>query len=200
VLNAGSGPIHDILLKSLHNLHFMVKDLFWCRSELILTATRQQIKIDETTLLPTEIDFYRGLHTSFRGFSNSMNTILAEISINQDKTQIDPRSPQIQISRSPNPISSPEIVEVPHPNSSPTRLTIDTKSAILAEITQKAPLTQKKQTIAYTPLRVLKTVPSLVGVDMRVYGPFQEEDLVFLPIRNAEILIAEKVATVIKIS
>jgi DNA replication factor GINS len=46
-------------------------------------------------------------------------------------------------------------------------------------------------------LRFLKEVPSVIGLDMKTYGPFEIEDLASLPVENANILVnqgsAEKV-------
>lgn len=46
-------------------------------------------------------------------------------------------------------------------------------------------------------LRFLKDVPSIIGADMKTYGPFKIEDVASLPIENAKIMIkqgsAEKV-------
>lgn len=49
----------------------------------------------------------------------------------------------------------------------------------------------------YVTVRILKDLPSIVGVDGRVYGAFKKEDVVTLPRANAETLInrgaAEKI-------
>lgn len=37
-------------------------------------------------------------------------------------------------------------------------------------------------------VKVLKPIPAFIGSDMRRYGPFMEEDIVFIPIENAEVL------------
>jgi DNA replication factor GINS len=38
-------------------------------------------------------------------------------------------------------------------------------------------------------LRFLKDVPSIIGADMKSYGPFKSEDVASLPIENAKILV-----------
>lgn len=48
-------------------------------------------------------------------------------------------------------------------------------------------------------LRVLQPIPRLVGVDLDEYGPFQPEDIVFLPRENALVLIARGAASEVKI-
>jgi DNA replication factor GINS len=48
-------------------------------------------------------------------------------------------------------------------------------------------------------LRFLKEVPTIVGADMKTYGPFKAEDIASMPVDNAKIMIkqalAEKVDT-----
>jgi DNA replication initiation complex subunit (GINS family) len=48
-------------------------------------------------------------------------------------------------------------------------------------------------------LRVLQPIPKLVGVDLDEYGPFQPEDIVYLPRENALVLISRGVASEVKI-
>lgn len=43
-------------------------------------------------------------------------------------------------------------------------------------------------------LRFLSDVPTLIGVDMKTYGPFGVEDIASLPIENAKLLIKQKLA------
>lgn len=43
-------------------------------------------------------------------------------------------------------------------------------------------------------LRFLTTIPAIIGVDMKTYGPFKVEDIASLPFENAKILIKERLA------
>lgn len=43
-------------------------------------------------------------------------------------------------------------------------------------------------------IRVLEPVPQFVGVDMQVYGPFNEKDTVTLPIEIANVLVNKNIA------
>ncbi|RLG72921.1 MAG: hypothetical protein DRO11_01055 [Methanobacteriota archaeon] len=47
-------------------------------------------------------------------------------------------------------------------------------------------------------LRITKTLPQIVGADLRVYGPLHQEDLVTLPRENAEALVQKGAATTVK--
>jgi DNA replication initiation complex subunit (GINS family) len=57
----------------------------------------------------------------------------------------------------------------------------------------------KQIKIDYVLVRFLKKTPSLVGIDLRNYGPFEEEDIANLPYKNAKILIFENFAEKIEI-
>lgn len=46
--------------------------------------------------------------------------------------------------------------------------------------------------------RLLRDVPSFVGVDLKTYGPYKSEDVVLLPAQNAEALIKRGLATEIR--
>jgi len=43
-------------------------------------------------------------------------------------------------------------------------------------------------------IRFLKETPTIIGADMRAYGPFKPEDVALLPIENAEALIKQGAA------
>jgi len=43
-------------------------------------------------------------------------------------------------------------------------------------------------------VRILTEMPSIVGVDLKTYGPFKPEDVVSLPLENAEMLVKGKAA------
>ena len=43
-------------------------------------------------------------------------------------------------------------------------------------------------------IRFLQAIPAIVGPDMKTYGPFNEEDVAYLPTENAEVLIKRNIA------
>jgi DNA replication initiation complex subunit (GINS family) len=49
-------------------------------------------------------------------------------------------------------------------------------------------------------LRFSKNVPSVIGVDMKTYGPFAVEDIASLPIENAKILVKQGLAVLVEVS
>jgi DNA replication factor GINS len=49
-------------------------------------------------------------------------------------------------------------------------------------------------------LRFLQDTPSIIGADMKAYGPFKTEDIASLPVENAKIMIKQGLAEGIEIS
>ena len=43
-------------------------------------------------------------------------------------------------------------------------------------------------------IRILEHIPSIIGMDMKTYGPFKPEDVAAIPVRNAENLIRRGLA------
>ena len=48
-------------------------------------------------------------------------------------------------------------------------------------------------------LRFLKTIPTVIGADMKTYGPFMVEDVASVPLENAKILIKRGLAEVVEV-
>ena len=49
-------------------------------------------------------------------------------------------------------------------------------------------------------LRFVKPIPSIVGSDMKSYGPFMVEDVASLPVENAKILVKQGLAVTVEAS
>ena len=49
-------------------------------------------------------------------------------------------------------------------------------------------------------LRFTKNTPSMIGLDMKTYGPFAAEDVASLPVENAKILVKQGLATLVDVS
>jgi len=49
-------------------------------------------------------------------------------------------------------------------------------------------------------LRFSKNIPSIIGMDMKTYGPFMAEDVASLPAENARILIKQGLAVLVEVS
>jgi DNA replication factor GINS len=48
-------------------------------------------------------------------------------------------------------------------------------------------------------VRFLQAVPAIMGIDMKTYGPFEPEDVVSIPVENAENLIRRGIAKEVEI-
>ena len=68
------------------------------------------------------------------------------------------------------------------------------------DIPTKINVEEPKEQIDFTLLRFLKETPPLVGIDLLNYGPFEKENIAFIPSQNANILIFEKFAEKIEVS
>jgi len=49
-------------------------------------------------------------------------------------------------------------------------------------------------------LRFSKNIPSIIGADMKTYGPFVAEDVASLPAENAKILVKQGLAVLVEVS
>ncbi len=48
-------------------------------------------------------------------------------------------------------------------------------------------------------LRFTKQVPSIIGADMKTYGPFMVEDVASVPVENAKILVKQHLAELVEV-
>jgi DNA replication initiation complex subunit (GINS family) len=67
-----------------------------------------------------------------------------------------------------------------------------TKAEAKTEATQPS---HKRLTI-----RFLKSIPAIMGADMKSYGPFVAEDVASLPASNAQVLVKQGLAVLIEVS
>ncbi|NMC76548.1 MAG: hypothetical protein GYA60_04560 [Candidatus Methanofastidiosa archaeon] len=54
--------------------------------------------------------------------------------------------------------------------------------------------TEDQREKVFKEVKLSQDVPEFIGEDMRSYGPYKKGEIVSIPLRNAEILIREKVA------
>jgi len=80
----------------------------------------------------------------------------------------------------------------------PLGFTTEEARAIASKIMEKVPI---KRVVAPPPpvehvkVRFLKYLPSIIGADMKVYGPFEEGSVAELPKVNADVLVKQRIAT-----
>ena len=49
-------------------------------------------------------------------------------------------------------------------------------------------------------LRLQEDMKEIMGIDLKIYGPFKKEDLVYLPKENADILVQKEIAKPIELT
>ncbi|MCL2359210.1 hypothetical protein [Candidatus Bathycorpusculum sp.] len=76
---------------------------------------------------------------------------------------------------------------------STTQPTQQTLNAPKTEFKQPTHVTHKRLT-----LRFIKSIPAIMGADMKSYGPFTAEDVASLPALNAQILVKQGLAVLIE--
>jgi DNA replication factor GINS len=59
---------------------------------------------------------------------------------------------------------------------------------------ERPPAREERPAPAYKVVRFLQSLPSIMGVDMKTYGPFKAEDVASLPLQNSENLIRRGIA------
>jgi DNA replication factor GINS len=73
----------------------------------------------------------------------------------------------------------------------------------ITQQTKTAPKIEAKVELAPTPkrstIRFLKSIPSIMGADMKSYGPFTAEDVASLPPQNAQILVKQGLAVLVEV-
>ena len=80
-----------------------------------------------------------------------------------------------------------QITQITEPDKSPIRVVVKTENASLP--------VSKRSTI-----RFLKSIPAIMGADMKSYGPFIAEDVASLPPQNAQILVKQGLAVIVEVS
>jgi DNA replication initiation complex subunit (GINS family) len=158
------------------NISFMIEDFMAIRKLKIINSALMLKEIHLEKLIDTEKKLYQNLVSSFKGFDKTSSLIFSRDSIDIGKITL--TTPESS-SKNYEVESHPEIKENP---------ITQTKSEI------KLGALDESIEYEYTLIRVVKDAPELIGIDLKVYGPFQKEDIVNLPRKNARILVNEKFA------
>ena len=166
------------------NFNFLFTDFLKIRELKLLNAALTLQEIDFNDVIEAEKLFYQNLISSIKGFKK-----LKKISLYDDNESLELE----EIFEKEKVIVEPTPVE---------KLKDDEKAIVpIDDISEKSKTIQTKQLVQYkyTLIRFTSPSPPLVGIDGFNYGPFQEDDIVNLPYKNAKILIYEKFAEKIDI-
>ena len=184
----------EILESYKENFEYLLEDLLKIRKVKIMNAALSLQEINLEYILEPEKLLYQNLIRSIKGYDK-----LKKLSTIED-------------------FQSDEITMKPAP-STPTLEEVETKSEteieVKAEI-QKISQEEKTEILTpdiksntedkiitdynYTIVRFVKDTPPLVGIDLKNYGPFNENDIASIPYKNAVILLNEKFAEKVDLS
>ncbi|MHA2390380.1 MAG: DNA replication complex subunit Gins51 [Promethearchaeota archaeon] len=154
------------------NITFLFEDLMKIREIKIINTALSLKEIDIDNVIEAEKLLYQNLISSIKGYQK----VKAISVFDEEKYLKKEVKPDLKAKKLAEIIKSEIIVE-----------DLESKSP---KITHKS----KKDKINLILLRFLKKTPPLVGIDLLNYGPFEKEDVAYIPSQNAKILIFEKFA------
>jgi len=160
-----------------NNYTFLFKDFLKIREIKIINLALALQEIDMDNLLEAEKLFYRNLVSDIKGFEKVKALSLEEGDLKAE---------------------AEKIFELKEPQSLATsNIESHNKDQMIQEVYGQ--FKSKSKEFRYTLIKFLKETPPLVGVDLINYGPFEKENVAFIPLKNAKILINEKFAEEIKL-
>lgn len=157
------------------NFNFLFNDFLKIREIKILNSALALQEIDLNDLIEAERLFYQNLVSAIKGFKKVKAISIFENSFDKEIKQI--QKTQVK-----------ELENAEEINQEIVNLISDTN------------FKGKDDQYNYTLIRFLKKTPALVGIDLINYGPFEKEDITFLPYKNAKIILSEKFAEKIELS
>ena len=147
------------------NFEFLFNDFMKVREIKILNSALALQEIKITNIIEPERLFYQNLVSAIKGFKKVKASFIYD------------QSPKIE-----DKIIKEAQVEALDINQE--------TSDLISEYIAK----EKTNQFNYILVKILKKTPALVGIDLLNYGPFEKENIAFLPYENAKILIFEKFA------
>lgn len=151
------------------NFEFLFNDFMKIREIKILNSALALHEIKINNLIEPERLFYQNLVSAIKGFKKVKASF------------IDDQSPIIE-----EEIIKEAQVETLDINEDFSQETSELVSDFIVK--------EKTDQFNYILVKFLKKTPALVGIDLLNYGPFEKENIAFLPYKNAKILIFEKFA------
>ena len=159
----------EIIESYKENLEFLFKDFMKIREIKILNSALALQEIEIKNLIEPERLFYQNLISAIKGFKK----VKASFIYDQSHKIKDKIIKEAQV----------EVLDV---NEDFNQEITDLPSEYIAK--------EKTNQFNYILVKFLKKTPALVGIDLLNYGPFEKENIAYLPHENAKILIFEKFA------
>jgi len=157
------------------NINYLCEDLLKMRELKIINSALGLKEINLDNVIEAEKLLYQNLVSSIKGYKK-VKAISTFDGGEKLKTKEIIKS-KVEI--------EPEI----------TQSELSKEDSIISDIVNE----QKAEQVDFILLRFLKKTPPLVGIDLINYGPFEEEDIAYIPSQNANILVLEKFAEIIEI-
>jgi len=157
------------------NINYLCEDLLKMRELKIINSALALKEINLDNVIEAEKLLYQNLVSSIKGYKK-VKAISTFDGGEKLKTKEIIKS-KVEI--------EPEI----------TQSELSKEDSIISDIVNE----QKAEQVDFILLRFLKKTPPLVGIDLINYGPFEEEDIAYIPSQNANILVLEKFAEIIEI-
>ena len=180
-------PVKIQILKVFrNNFDYIFNDLLKLRREKILSAAFSLIKINVKRLLEPEKLLYQSVVAAIKGYDKVLTHALLEETLESNILTENERENEIIIEND----EFKEDSKIEYDNKTYIENDRDLHISNISE-------GNDEPEINYTLIRFLKKTPALMGMDLKNYGPFEKEDVVFMPSKNAKILIAEAVADLI---
>jgi len=184
----------EILESYKKNFEFLLEDLLKIRKIKIMNAALSLQEINLEYVLEPEKLLYQNLIRSVKGYDQLRKlSIIEDYSSNEYIAESLPPTPTVQkIERKFE--AKLEVEE-------DIKDTIHEENAELPTPEIEMNLDKTISTnFNYTVIRFLKDTPPLVGIDLKNYGPFSENDIASIPYKNAIILLNEKFAEKVNFS
>ncbi|MHA1335902.1 MAG: DNA replication complex subunit Gins51 [Promethearchaeota archaeon] len=175
-------PIKETLLNTyIKNFEFLFNDLLKIRETKIINFALNLKEIDLNKVYEAEKLFYKNLISAIKGFNKikQLNIVNGQLYDNiETQNEIIPKLEKIGRADTIQQELESKEKEIKY-----------ISKEVLDQIVKKPSHKNK-----YKLIRFIKNSPPLVGIDLINYGPFEKEDIAFIPEVNANILIFEKFA------
>ena len=168
----------DVINSYKENFNYIFNDLAKIREIKIINAALALKEIDLNILLEAEKLFYRNLISAIKGFE--------KVKAMED-----------------NDITDFNMIEENEELKLVENAKLETKESSLqiqGNLSSAITIKPVVEDFKYILVRFLKKTPPLVGIDLLNYGPFERQDIANLPLKNAKILLNEKIAEKIEIA
>jgi DNA replication initiation complex subunit (GINS family) len=170
--------LKERLLKSYReNINFLFKDFLKIREIKIINSALAMKEINLGNLIEAEKLLYQNLVSSIKGYKK-----VKKLSLFDEEIEANLKKSYETVLETKDSIEEIPILD---------------KQDVLRNLDLQA--AAENENIEYVLVRFIKKTPPLVGIDLINYGPFEKEDIVNMPQKNAKILIIEKFAEKIEL-